>query len=147
MTDLHLLTTLTARAASVSTNEAITLLRAALALVNGEPFDDRGYEWAEANQSNQQTHEHITTAARHLYQLACDATDLTTARFALIQGLKAAPAHEDLYRLRMQLEHRAGNTAAIHATFNDLTHQLNILECKPSTETVNLYRQLVGRRS
>ena len=29
----------------------------------------------------------------------------------------------------------------------ELTHQLNVLECEPSTETVNLYRQLVGRRS
>jgi len=47
----------------------------------------------------------------------------------------------------MQLEHRAANTAAIHATFNELTHQLNVLECEPSTETVNLYRQLVGRRT
>ncbi|HUF98985.1 MAG TPA: hypothetical protein VMM60_12725 [Ilumatobacter sp.] len=41
---------------------------------------------------------------------------------------------------------RGGNTAVIHATFNELTHQLNILECAPSNETVNLDRQLVGRR-
>ena len=34
-------------------------------------------------------------------------------------SLKAVPGHEDLYRLRMQLEHRAANTAAIHATFNE----------------------------
>jgi len=47
----------------------------------------------------------------------------------------------------MQLEHRAGNTAAIHATFHDLTHQLIFLAGAPSTETVNLDRQLVGRRA
>ena len=147
MTDLHVFTTLTARAARVASNEAIGLLRAALVLVDGEPFDDGGYEWAEANQSNEQAHENIAAAARQLYQLASDADDLATARFALIQGLKAAPGHEDLYRLRMQLEHRAANTTAVHAVFNELTHQLTALDSEPSTETVSLYRQLIGRRT
>ena len=147
MTDLAMFIALAARARDAASNEAIELLSDALALVHGEPFDDGGYEWADATQDNVQTHDHILNAARDLYRLACDAADLTTARFALVQGLKAVPGHEDLYRLRMQLEHRAANTAAIHATFNELTHQLNVLECEPSTETVNLYRQLVGRRS
>lgn len=147
MTDLAVFIALAARARDAASNEAIELLNDALALVHGEPFDDGGYEWADATQDNVQTHDHILNAARDLYRLACDAADLTTARFALVQGLKAVPGHEDLYRLRMQLEHRAANTAAIHATFNELTHQLNVLECEPSTETVNLYRQLVGRRS
>ncbi len=147
MTDLSVFIALAARARDAASNEAIELLSDALTLVHGEPFDDGGYEWADANQDNVQTHDHILNAARDLYRLACDAADLATARFALVQGLKAVPGHEDLYRLRMQLEHRAANTAAIHATFNELTHQLNVLECEPSTETVNLYRQLVGRRS
>ena len=56
-------------------------------------------------------------------------------------------ADEALPRVEMQLEHGAANTAAIHVTFNELTHQLRVLECDPSTETVNLYRRLVGRRS
>jgi DNA-binding winged helix-turn-helix (wHTH) protein len=147
MTDLAVFIALAARARDAASNEAIELLSDALTLVHGEPFDDGGYEWADATQDNVQTHDHVLNAARDLYRLACDAADLTTARFALVQGLKAVPGHEDLYRLRMQLEHRAANTAAIHATFNELTHQLNVLECEPSTETVNLYRQLVGRRS
>ncbi|MDP2290649.1 MAG: BTAD domain-containing putative transcriptional regulator [Actinomycetota bacterium] len=147
MTDVAVFIALAARARDAASNEAIELLSDALTLVHGEPFDDGGYEWADATQDNVQTHDHVLNAARDLYRLACDAADLTTARFALVQGLKAVPGHEDLYRLRMQLEHRAANTAAIHATFNELTHQLNVLECEPSTETVNLYRQLVGRRS
>lgn len=147
MADLSVFIALAARARDAASNEAIELLSDALTLVHGEPFDDGGYEWADATQDNVQTHDHILNAARDLYRLACEADDLTTARFALVQGLKAVPGHEDLYRLRMQLEHRAANTAAIHATFNELTHQLNILECEPSTETVNLYRHLVGRRS
>jgi DNA-binding winged helix-turn-helix (wHTH) protein len=146
-TDLSVFIALAARARDAASNEAIELLSDALTLVHGEPFDDGGYEWADATQDNVQTHDHILNAARDLCRLACEADDLTIARFALVQGLKAVPGHEDLYRLRMQLEHRAANTAAIHATFNELTHQLNVLECEPSTETVNLYRQLVGRRS
>lgn len=147
MTDLTVFIALASRARDAASNEAIELLSEALALVHGEPFDDGGYEWADATQDNVQTHDHILNAARDLYRLACEADDLAAARFALVQGLKAVPGHEDLYRLRMQLEHRAANTAAIHATFNELTHQLNVLECEPSTETVNLYRQLVGRRT
>ena len=86
-------------------------------------------------------------AAKQLYQLAVDADDLATARFALVQGLKGVPGHEDLYRLRMQLEHRASNTSAVHAAFSELTRQLTVLDCTPSTETVTLYRDLVGKHN
>ena len=94
---------LAARARDAASNEAIELLSDALTLVHGEPFDDGGYEWADATQDNVQTHDHILNAAHDLYRLACDDAELT--------------------------------------------HQLNVLEGEPSTETVNLYRQLVGRRS
>ena len=74
---------LATRARDAASNEAIELLREALTLVHGEPFDDGGYEWADATQDNVQTHDHILNAARDLYRLASDADDLTTARFAV----------------------------------------------------------------
>jgi hypothetical protein len=147
MTDLAVFCALTDRARSVSSNEAIELYRAALDLVEGEPFDDGGYEWASEATLGVDPHERIVAAARELYELACDAGDLVTARQALIKGLIGVPGHEDLYRLRMQLEHRCANPTAIHTAYNELTHTLAALDCEPSPTTVAVYRQLTGRRA
>jgi DNA-binding SARP family transcriptional activator len=147
MTDLAVFDALVRRAGHVASNDATELLREALGHVEGEPFDDAGYEWAGSTQDDYQTHDEIVDAARQLYQLSVDSGDLATARFALVQGLKGVPGHEDLYRLRMQLEHRASNTSAVHAAFSELTRQLTVLDCAPSTETVTLYRDLVGKHN
>jgi DNA-binding SARP family transcriptional activator len=147
MTDLAIFDALVTRAGHAASNEATELLHEALNLVHGEPFDDAGYEWAGSTQDDYQTHDQIVDAARQLYRLSVDSGDLATARFALVQGLKGIPGHEDLYRLRMQLEHRAANTSAVHAAFSELTRQLTVLDCTPSTETVTLYRELVGKHN
>lgn len=143
MTDLRLCELMAERANEVASQEAIDLLREALALVYGEPFDAAGYEWADADMC---AHDVILRAASQLYELACDTDDLATARHALVHGLKGVPGHEELYRLRMQLEHRCVGARAVHATFDELTHQLDALDCDPSDETVALYEQLTGRR-
>ena len=75
------------------------------------------------------------------------ADDLATARDALVRGLQGVPGHEKLYRLRMQLEHRCVGPTAVHGVFNDLTHQLDALDCEPSEETLATYHQLTGRRA
>jgi DNA-binding SARP family transcriptional activator len=145
MTDLTVFKALVRRARIVASSESLALLRDALDLVEGEPFNAVGYEWAAVTQDGYQTHHEIVEAAMELYRLASDANDLATARFAVVQGSKAVPMHEELYRLRMQLEHRAANIAAVHAAFSELSEQLMMLDCAPSTETVSLYRQLVGK--
>jgi hypothetical protein len=35
----------------------------------------------------------------------------------------------------------------VHGVFNDLTHQLDALDCEPSEETLATYHQLTGRRA
>ena len=143
-TDLKLFHELVAWSEQLSSNAAIDALRDALALVEGEPFDEAGYEWADLGV---RMHDRIVEAAARLFELACDIGDLATARYALVQGLQGVPGHEDLYRLRMQLEHRCAGPSAVHGVFNDLTHHLDALDCEPSAETVAVYRQLTGQRT
>ena len=142
-TDLAVMRALVHRAREVSSAHAVVLLRDALALVQGEPFDAVGYEWAEAEQHVTEARELIETASRTLFDLACQDNDPATARFALTQGHKGLPANEHITRLSMQLEHRQGNTAGVHQVWTQLDRQLRVIDAEPSTETVALYRQLV----
>ena len=143
-TDLRLFHELVAWSEQLSSNAAIDALRDALALVEGEPFDEAGYEWADLGV---RVDERIVAASVRLFELACDIGDLAMARFAIVQGLHGVPGHEDLYRLRMQLEHRCAGPSEVHRVFNDLTHHLDALDCEPSAETVATYRRLTGRRA
>ena len=144
VTDIRIFDELFLRSEHLSSNAAIDTLRDALALIDGEPFQEAGYEWADLET---RLHERIVDAAARLFELACEAGDLATARDALVRGLQGVPGHEKLYRLRMQLEHRCVGPTAVHGVFNDLTHQLDALDCEPSDETLATYRQLTGRRA
>jgi hypothetical protein len=148
MTDLAVFVALCDRARATASNEALSLYRDALTLVDGEPFDDGGYEWATpAALGGVDPQERILIAATEMHSLASEAGDLAAERFALTSGLRGVPGNERLYQLRMQLEHRADNTASVHAIYNELTHQLSALDCEPSPETEAVYRQLANRRS
>lgn len=148
MTDLAVFVALCDRARAAASNEALSLYRDALTLVDGEPFDDGGYEWATpAALSGVDPQERILVAATEMHRLASEAGDLAAQRFALTSGLRGVPGNERLYRLRMQLEHRADNMTSVHAIYNELTHQLSALDCEPSPETEAVYRQLAARRT
>ena len=148
MTDLAVFVALCDRARVAASNEALALYRDALTLVDGEPFDDGGYEWATpAALGGVDPQERILIAATEMHRLASEAGDLAAQRFALTSGLRGVPGNERLYRLRMQLEHRAANPASVHAIYNELTHELSAIDCEPSPEIRALYRQLIARRS
>ncbi|MAT04700.1 MAG: hypothetical protein CL424_06625 [Acidimicrobiaceae bacterium] len=115
-----------------------------MALIDGEPFEEAGYEWADLDA---RLYERIVEAAARLFELACEAGDFASARDALVRGLQGVPGHEKLYRLRMQLEHRCVGPTAVHGVFNDLTYQLDALDCEPSDETLATYHHLTGRRA
>lgn len=143
VTDIRLFDELISRSEHLSSNAAIDMLRSALALIDGEPFEEAGYEWADLDA---RLHERIVDAAARLFELACEAGDLVTARDALVRGLQGVPGHEKLYRLRMQFEHRCVGPTAVHGVFNELTHQLDALDCEPSDETLATYHGLTGRQ-
>jgi nucleoid-associated protein YgaU len=145
-TDLALLRTLYERALSAPSARAIELLGKALALVEGEPFDAAGYDWAH--------HDHqyvaeasglIEQAVGHLVELATQAGELDVAREALVRGLRGLPGNEVLYRARMRLEHDAGNLAGVKTAWDELVAYLDDLYTEPSDATEALYRELVAR--
>jgi DNA-binding SARP family transcriptional activator len=145
VTDLALLRDLYEQALHESSTTAIALLRQGLNLVEGEPFDTPGYNWA--HHQDQYVHEAaalIEDAATQLVELATTAGDTATARDAILRGLRGLPGNEALYRARMELEHATGNTAAVHAAWDELVEFLFDLDSEPSEATRTVYERLTG---
>lgn len=148
-TDLALLRSRVARATAASSTEAIDLLRDALTLVTGPPFDAIGYDWAHRDQDVAEASTLIEQATEDLVALALDAGQVDVAREAIVRGLRGLPGNEVLYRCRMRVEHHAGNLAGVTAAYEELVTYLNDLETEPSPATSALFHDLVrpaGRR-
>lgn len=143
-TDLQVLRELHDRASVVSSSEAMPLLRDALTLIEGPPFDADGYEWARVHQFTLEAERLIERAALTLVDLALEAGDVDLARFAVLQGLRGLPGNEVLYRARMRIEDTAGNATAVRSAYHELVNYLDDLEAAPSADTSSLFRQLSG---
>jgi len=143
MSDLTVLRTSYERAVESSSAEAIPVLQNALDLIEGPPFDAPGYDWAH------HTHQYVAEASAMIEQAAALLAKLTQAdgdtdlaRHALVQGLRALPGNEVLYRQRMQLEHDAGNLAGVKAAYAELMALLEDLQAEPSESTTQLIQRL-----
>jgi DNA-binding SARP family transcriptional activator len=149
--DLAYFAMLLQHAEHASTTEAVALLRRALDLVDGVPFDAVGYEWAHEQQHHARACNLIEIATLRLVDLAID-DDPATARHALNQGLRALRVNEPLYRARMRLEAHIGNHTGVRAVYNELTQLLNELaddgeEYEPSSRTRSLLSELLAATS
>lgn len=139
-TDVDVLRDRYEAAQTSSSAEAIALLSEGLDLIEGPPFDAAGYDWAHhTHQLVAEASALIERATERLVALALDEGDIETARHGLVQGLRGLPGNEVLYRLRMTLEHDAGNLAAIKGAYVELLGFLADLESDPSEATVELY--------
>lgn len=146
-TDLAILRRLCEQAQTASSSEAIGLLRQALALVEGPPFDAEGYDWAHhGTQDVAEASRLIEQTTEQLVNLALDIDDVDIAREALTQGLRGLPGDEVLYRLRMKVEHHAGNLTGVSAAFDELVRHLADFDADPSPSTLDLRRELLGSR-
>ena len=144
-TDLAILRYLYEQAQTVSSSEAIDLLRRGLALVEGPPFDADGYDWAHhGTQDVSEANRLIEQAAEQLVNLALDNDDVETAREAVAQGLRGLPGDEVLYRLRMKVEHHTGNLTGVTAAYDELMRHLAEFDADPSPSTLELRRELLG---
>jgi nucleoid-associated protein YgaU len=144
-TDLSVLRTLYERALRAPSARAIALLQDALALVEGEPFNAAGYDWAHHDhQYVAEASALIEQAVEHLVELTTQAGKLDVARGALVRGLRGLPGNEVLYRARMRLEHDAGNLAGVKTAWDELVAYLDDLYTEPSEATEALYRELVA---
>ena len=73
-----------------------------------------------------------------------DADDIDAAREAAVQALRGLPGDEVLYRLRMRVEHHAGNPAGVAAAYDELIRYLDEFDAEPSPATLDLHRLLLG---
>jgi hypothetical protein len=146
-TDLHVLRELHDQAVLASSSESMRLLREALTLVEGPPFNADGYEWARINQYAHDAERLIEDSATTLVELALEAGDVDLARFAVLRGLRGLPGNEILYRARMRIEDTAGNATAVRAAYTELVTYLGDLESAPSPETTRLYGRLLPSAS
>jgi hypothetical protein len=146
LTDHALLAAHHDRAGHVSSAEAITLLHAGLELVDGPPYTLTGYgEWAHHEQLVFDAETLIESSVLQLSELTLDVGDLTAARWAVSQGLRALPGNELLYRRRMDIEAAAGNATAVQASYDELTRVLGELDTQPSPATTEHLNRLARR--
>jgi nucleoid-associated protein YgaU len=144
-TDLAIFRYLYEQAQTASSSEAIGLLRQALGFVEGPPFDAEGYDWAHhGTQDVAEASRLIEQATEQLVDLALDIDDIDIAREAITQGLRGLPGDEVLYRLRMKVEHHAGNLTGVSAAYDELLRHLADFDAEPSPSTLELRRELLG---
>ena len=127
--------------------EAISSLRAALDLVNGEPFSgvmsSQFFEWVASEHLDLAIVARVVDAAQDLGQYALDGGDFETVVWAVEKGLQLEPTREELFRLWMHALGRTGRTAKVDDVFRRLTlvlhHRLSPLH-EPQPETRAVWR-------
>lgn len=136
-----------ASAARANRERAPELLRRALSLVRGRPFQGAAWSWVEVERLDGAIEAAVADAACDLADLALDTSDLDTARFAVNQGLLAVPQSEALLRSAMRVAGAAGDRDGVERAWRDarrLAAQLVALG-EPEPETVALYQSLRRR--
>lgn len=136
-----------ASAARANRERAPELLRRALSLVRGRPFQGAAWSWVEVERLDGAIEAAVADAACDLADLALETSDLDTARFAVNQGLLAVPQSEALLRAAMRVAGAAGDRDGVERAWRDarrLAAQLVALG-EPEPETVALYQSLRQR--
>jgi DNA-binding SARP family transcriptional activator len=134
-------------ARSAPAPEARALLGEALALVRGAPFADapRGaFSWAWSEQLVSAIEVAVADAAERLADLAINAGDHATARWAAGKGLLVVPSRESLYRARMRAAFEAGDIDDVEQAWTEVRRAARGLgeAEEPQGETTALYERL-----
>jgi Bacterial transcriptional activator domain len=124
---------------------AMAVLREALALVRGRPFDaPSGYEWAYSELHVAHAERVVVDAAHRLAALALGVGEWRVALWASEQGLLVAVCDESLYQDRMRALHAGGDVRGVDAAMRDLLAAVGAEapEGVLHSDTVELYEQL-----
>jgi SARP family transcriptional regulator, regulator of embCAB operon len=122
--DLARFDALVLSAAAVDPARARRSLRAALALVRGEAFEDEPYaEWAVGVRETYRLK--VSDARLELAELALSVSDLATALEQASLVLREDPLSERATRAVMQAHHRRGDRDRSVAVFNGLRRRLH----------------------
>lgn len=128
--------------------ESIELLRQALSLVRGRPFEDAPpayFGWAEDSPLASDIEVAVARAAEELGARALEAGMPELAEWAARQGLLMVPVREDLHRVRLQAAFDAGDPDGIEAAYTEATRaiRVHIDPAEPlQDETERLYQRL-----
>lgn len=148
MTDLTVLSLVLDRSTDVAESEAMRILLHGLDLIEGAPFDSAEYDWAFESQDYALACETVEAAALKAVDIGLNLGDLEGARRAVLQGLRALPLNEPLYRARMRVEAAGGNPEGVRRALNELTCALDAtadgMTASPELETVRVARSLLG---
>jgi hypothetical protein len=79
------------------------------------------FEWTHEQQFVADACETIETATLRVVRLAIELGEPAAARGAVIQGLRALPGNEPIYRAQMQIEHAVGNGYGVNNALRELT--------------------------
>jgi len=128
-TDLARFVGLVERATRAGSDDARTLLADAMRMIRGQILEGaRGFEWAFASGIVTEAEATVSDAAHRLAQLALADGDGELATWAAMQGLKAVPGSEPLYRDRMEAAHLAGDPSAVDRIVEELCRYLETLD-------------------
>jgi hypothetical protein len=125
----------------------VPLLRQALGLVRGRPFQDipaGSYSWVGLDRLDSDMSASIAEAAGTLVAAALAADDLATARFAVEQGRLGTPHSESLIRADMRVCDATGDREGLDRALRDARRLAQLLDPtgEPEPETVALYEEL-----
>jgi hypothetical protein len=137
-----------AAADKASSAESIELLKEALALVRGRPFEDAPaayFAWADDSPLVSDIERAVADAAEKLGERALQAGDPELADWAASQGLLVVPVREDLYRVRFQAAFDAGDPDGLDAAHTEAVRAIRT-HIDPAEalqdETERLYQRL-----
>lgn len=146
--DWHRVQQLVSEAAHVSDAEALSMLEAALSEVTGLPLADapsEHYHWILDDPIEYNLVETtLLDAVDRLGALAMRAARIDLARWAVDRGHLVSPGQESLYRLRMRIEHQAGNLDGARSAYRDAVRAAEVIDSddEVQVETRQLYREL-----
>jgi DNA-binding SARP family transcriptional activator len=129
--------------------DAMELLRAALALVEGEPMANAlsGYTWWDAEGHGARLAAVLVNAANDLAALAVDAGLFDLAQWGLSQARLVDPYSEALSRTAMQVAAAAGDADRLRREWRECQRRVDELDpgSSPSPRTERLYGELARR--
>jgi DNA-binding SARP family transcriptional activator/nucleoid-associated protein YgaU len=129
-------------------------LRRALELVRGAPFagahGSQFFDWVESEHLDLRMVGVVADVAQDMAEMALEAGDFSTVRWAADKGLLLEPAREELFRVLMHAYGRAGRPAKVDEIYRRLTVVLRqrldpLYEPQPESREVWRNYTSVGR--
>lgn len=146
ISDVALLEARAAMARSLGDDDAITVLRSAVELVRGVPFDGSGYAWPDAEGMTSRVTLVVVSAVADLAERYLVGGDVAGVFWATGVGLGVLPGHEELIALRMRAHAQAGDLAGVRHEW-DLYERVLAADrwaADPSPRLVELRRDLLA---